>query len=353
MNKKLKIILAVIVVLVAIRALLPIVITRYVNKVLDEIPGYQGSIDDVDLNLYRGAYNIDSLKIFKTEGGNKVPFVDIPLIDLSLEWKSLFNGAVVGEVRFNKPKLNFIDSEEEDKDQYGSDVDWTEPIKKLIPLTINRLEIINGNIRFLNLESDPHVDLYLNQLHLTVNNISNVVGNDKLPSSFNLSAKSIGGGDLKIKGKANFIKEIPDLDYDFQFENVNLVDLNDFLKAYAKVDAEKGIFFLYHELALQDKNLSGYVKPILNEVKILNLKGEENSENVIHFAWEALVALFSEVFENQSRDQVATKVPISGSLENTNTGVFPAIWNVFKNAFVEALNKQTDGTINIQDAKKD
>ncbi len=159
MNKKLKIILAVVIVLVAVRALLPIVITKYVNKVLAEIPDYKGSIYDVDLNLYRGAYNIDSLKIFKIEGNKEVPFVEVPLIDLSLEWRSLIKGAVVGEVIFNKPRLNFIDSKDDEKDQYGGDVDWTEPIKKLMPLTINRLEIKNGDIRFLNLESKPQVNL--------------------------------------------------------------------------------------------------------------------------------------------------------------------------------------------------
>lgn len=351
MNKKLKIILAVVIVLVAVRALLPIVITKYVNKVLAEIPDYKGSIYDVDLNLYRGAYNIDSLKIFKIEGNKEVPFVEVPLIDLSLEWRSLIKGAVVGEVIFNKPRLNFIDSKDDEKDQYGGDVDWTEPIKKLMPLTINRLEIKNGDIRFLNLESKPQVNLYLNQLQLTVNNISNVKGNELLPSDFNLTAKSIGDGDLAIKGKANFIKEMPDLDYDFKFENVKLTALNDFLDAYAKVDAEKGIFFLYHELALQDSNLTGYIKPILNDVKILDLSGEENADNVVRFAWEALVAGFSEIFENQSRDQIATKVTIDGTLEKTDTHIFLAVWNVFKNAFVEALNKQTDGTINLEDAK--
>lgn len=351
MKKKYKILIAIIIVLVAIRAVLPVVITKYVNKVLNEIPDYRGSIYDVDLNLYRGAYNIDSLKIFKVTGNEQIPFVDIPLIDLSLEWKALLKGAVVGEIKFNNPELNFIDSQNNEKDQYGENVDWTKPIKKLMPLTINRLEIINGNLRFINLESNPQVNLYLNKLHLHVNNISNVTANEILPSTFNLSAKSIGEGTLTIKGKANFIKEIPDLDYDFQFENVNLTALNDFLEAYAKVDAEKGIFFLYHELALQDKNLSGYVKPILNDVKIIELTGEENAENVFRFAWEALVAVLSEIFENQSRDQIATKVPISGSIENTDTHVFSAIWSVFKNAFVEALNKQTDGTVNLDDAR--
>ncbi len=172
-----------------------------------------------------------------------------------------------------------------------------------------------------------------------------------MPSDFNLTAKSIGDGDLAIKGKANFIKEMPDLDYDFKFENVKLTALNDFLDAYAKVDAEKGIFFLYHELALQDSNLTGYIKPILNDVKILDLSGEENADNVVRFAWEALVAGFSEIFENQSRDQIATKVTIDGTIDKTDTHVFLAVWNVFKNAFVEALNKQTDGTINLEDAK--
>src|SRR3954466_15549722 len=99
-NTKLKVLIGVVVLLVAVRLALPYIVTRYVNKVLGELEGYRGQIYDVDIHLLRGAYQIDSLKIFKINGNKEIPFIDIPLMDLSVEWQSLFNGKVVGEILF-------------------------------------------------------------------------------------------------------------------------------------------------------------------------------------------------------------------------------------------------------------
>src|SRR5688500_15635389 len=100
-RKKLWIALGSILLLLIIgRLMLPFFAMRYVNKVLADIEGYEGSISDVDIHLIRGAYVIYGLKMFKVNGHDKVPFVDIPSIDLSVEWRALFKGSLVGEVIF-------------------------------------------------------------------------------------------------------------------------------------------------------------------------------------------------------------------------------------------------------------
>src|SRR5690606_21994178 len=121
-----------VVVLIAVRAYLPIWITDYANKTLDNIPGYSGSITDVDLALYRGAYVIKSLKIFKDGKDIPVPFVDIRNIDLSLQWGALFRGEIVGDVTLDNPKLNFATGKSGTTSQTGTTTDWTVPIKKLM-----------------------------------------------------------------------------------------------------------------------------------------------------------------------------------------------------------------------------
>src|SRR5690606_6885672 len=110
----------------------------------------RGSIDDVDIALYRGAYKVKGLELFQVDGDHEVPFLDFPIIDLSVEWKALFKGAIVGEIIFENAAINFVDTETEEAPQTGEDVDWTEPIKDLMPLNINRLEAINSKIVFHN-----------------------------------------------------------------------------------------------------------------------------------------------------------------------------------------------------------
>jgi hypothetical protein len=339
-----------VVILIAARLSLSYFVTRYVNRVLADIPGYYGSIYDIDIRLYRGAYVIDSLKLFKVEGNKRIPFVDIPVSDLSIEWHALFEGEVVGEAVFRDPVLNFIGGHKKDtaQNQTGEDVDWTEPLKKLVPFQINRLEIRNGTVAFYDFTTKPSVDLSLREMHLLATNLNNAEHQDgELPSRITVTAKSIGNGNLDIDMKINVLKEIPDVDMDLKFENVDMTALNDFFKAYAKVDVEKGVFNLYTELAVNDGKVTGYVKPIAQGIKLVDVKEDKNPLNLL---WEGMVGALKDVFKNQKKNQLATRMPLEGNLENLDVAFWPAVWNIFRNAFVSAFKLNTDNTVEFTDA---
>src|SRR6478736_1951346 len=86
-RKKLVIILgSLLVLLIALRIALPYILLKLVNKELQNIPGYTGHVDDIDVALMRGAYKIKMIKLEKTSGKVPVPFFSAPLIDLSLQW---------------------------------------------------------------------------------------------------------------------------------------------------------------------------------------------------------------------------------------------------------------------------
>lgn len=353
-NTKLKIFLVLVVLLVAFRLTLPYFVTRYVNKVLSELEGYRGQIYDVDIHLIRGAYQIDSLKVFKINGNEEIPFIDIPLMDLSVEWNALFKGKVVGEVRFEKPSLNFISGKKTEKgedgsEQTGEDVDWTEPIKKLMPLQINKLTIDEGKVVFYDFSTKPNVDLSLNNLHLVAENLNNAKEqNDLLPSKVFMRATSIGGGNLELNMRINVLKQLPDLDMDMKFENVNMTALNDFFEAYAKIDVEKGDFNLYSEVAVKGGNINGYVKPLFNNLKVVDWK--EDKDKPVQLVWESIAGVLVELFENQPENQFATRVPLKGNISNVDAPFWPTLWNIFRNAFVEAFARNTDDSINITTA---
>jgi hypothetical protein len=355
-RKKIWIVLgSIVVLLVVVRLMMPYFVTRYVNKVLADIDGYEGSISDVDIHLIRGAYSIQDLKIFKINGHEKVPFIAITTTDLSVEWSALFKGSLVGEVVFEKPQLNFIggDGDETNKPgndtQTGENVDWTKPIKELMPLQINRLEINNGSVFFYDFTTKPKVDIHLDSVRLLATNLNNadkqVV---KLPSNVIASATSVGGGHLNLNMDINVIKEIPDLDLNLKFEQVNMPALNDFFVAYSKADIERGTFNLYSELVVNDGKVTGYVKPLAQNIKVVSW--EKDKKNPFNLVWQAIVGTVAEFFENQKEDQFATKVPIRGDLKNIKSGVWPTIWNVFSNAFVQAFERNTDNTVKFSDS---
>src|SRR5579872_5815380 len=52
---------------------LPTLVKNYLNRALDEIPGYKGHMDDVTLHLWRGAYSIWGLQLLETTDPVPVP----------------------------------------------------------------------------------------------------------------------------------------------------------------------------------------------------------------------------------------------------------------------------------------
>jgi hypothetical protein len=344
-----KVTLIVLAVLLSARLVLPYFITKYVNRVLNELEGYRGTIDDVDVHLIRGAYQIQGLKIFKA-GHNEMPFVDIPLSDLSIEWSALLNGAIVGEVKFDKPILNFISNKKQNGEgQSGKEVDWTIPIKRLMPVDINRLTISDGKITFFDFSTKPQVNLSLIHVQMDALNLNNAKDNpEALPSRIYLQAQSIGNGQLNLVMKANVLKTIPDIDMDLRFEKVNLKALNDFFGAYAHIDVEKGEFNLYSELAVLDGNVNGYVKPLFTDLKVVDWK--KDIEQPGELVWESIVGALENLFKNQRKNQFATKVPLKGHIAKVNTSFLPTVWGIFSNAFVKAFDNNTDGSISIASA---
>lgn len=125
MSKKLIIILIAAIMLVIARLSLPYVVKKYVNKTLQNLDGYTGSVDDIDIRLIRSAYVINDLRIQKPGDSIPVPFIDVHKIDLSVHWKALLHGSISGEVIMEKPTVNFAQAgpKSAKAKQDGSEVD--------------------------------------------------------------------------------------------------------------------------------------------------------------------------------------------------------------------------------------
>lgn len=327
---------------------LPMLIMNYVNKVLSDIEGYEGSVSHVDLNLLKGAYVIEDLVIEKLEGEDRYPFVAIDQINFSLEWGALFKGRIVGDVELVSPNIKMMAETDERRALFGSDVDWTEPLKEMMYIQINRFAIRNGIIHYMDLSSDPVVDLPLRNIELEITNISNVEElTEELPSRINMTATSIGDGNLNLQAEANFLKQIPDFDLVLELEGVNIPDLNDFIEARARLNAKQGEFALYTELEVQNGKIEGYVKPVILNLRLMKL--EDGNQNIVSAAWGEVAGEVLNFFTNQDKDQLATRVPIKGEIIHPEADVFLTIWSVFHNAFIDALQQSVEGMIRFDD----
>src|SRR6478735_5117265 len=121
------------VLLVAFRIALPYILLKFVNRELTRIDGYYGHVNDIDVALLRGAYTIKDIRLDKTGGKIPVPFFSANIIDLSIEWRAIFQCALVGEIVVEQPKLNFVKGPTKQTTQTKIDKDWTKVVDTLLP----------------------------------------------------------------------------------------------------------------------------------------------------------------------------------------------------------------------------
>lgn len=341
-----------IILLIGFRIYLPTLVLNYVNKSLSNIPDYKGQVEDVDIHLWRGAYQIDNIELVKTEGNVPVPFFFARRIDFSLDWHSLFRGNIVGEIAIIEPQLNFVKGPTKPESQIGVEKEWREVVKDLMRIDINRFEVIDGEVHYFDFSSNPKVDVFINNIEIIAENLMNRSNEDELlPSSLDASGNSLGGK-MEIHIDMDPLNKIPTFDLSARVDNLDLVKLNDFLKAYGNFDVEKGTFSLYAEAAAKDGKFTGYTKPFFKDLEIFQLNKDKKEGNLLQTLWEALAGGTSEVVENQKKEQIATKVPLSGNFDDPNVDLWATIGTLMRNAFIRALLPTLDYTVNISAVTK-
>ena len=351
-NRVLLVLAIVVVVAVLVRAALPLVVRDYMNRKLASLDAYQGSVADVDIALWRGAYVLDGLKIVKREGTHQTPFFSANRIDLSVEWRSLFKGSVVAEAKFLQPQINLVQSKSDREEQLGKEVNWGDQLKELVPIRLNTVTVQDGTVTFRTPGIQTGDALVAHHVNGTVSNLTNVVEKNKETfANFNVTANELQGGSAKVNGSVNPLAPSPTFDVNLAVEKVQLPQVNPWLRQYLKADAASGDFELYMEVAAADGKFKGYAKPLMQNVEMHGL--EDENKPLLKKMWEGLVDFGAKIFENDQKEQVAARVPFSGALQNPKAGIMEAVISVLQNAFVGAFANSLEGSISLRDVKKD
>ncbi|HAF90348.1 MAG TPA: hypothetical protein DCG67_01140, partial [Pseudomonas sp.] len=147
---------ALILLLLVLHLALPVLVRNYLNETMAEMGDYSGHVDDVDLAWWRGAYRLQGLRIEKRDKQVQAPLFKAPEIDIAISWRALWQDrAIVAEVTFERPELNFVDGGDKGESQSGEGVDWRDKLEELLPITLNEIRVVDGQVSFRNFTSDP------------------------------------------------------------------------------------------------------------------------------------------------------------------------------------------------------
>ena len=352
-SKLVWIIVVLVVALLVARAMLPIWVRDYVNRKLSEMEDYRGHVAEVDLHLWRGAYSIHEVEIKKTSGRVPVPFFSAPVIDLSVEWKALFNGALVGEVNFERPKINLVNAASKANSQAPLDEPWTQKVRELFPLKINRFTVNNGEVHYRDYSKTPDVDVVLDRLDIVATNLTNSTKvAETLKANIEMKGRPLREGSFTAEINLDPYAAKPTFAMKSEVDGLPLVKFNEFAKAYAGITFEAGTLRIATELNSKQGAFRGYVEPVFDKMAIFD--PAHDNENPIDFVWQGIVGGLTRIIRNHPKDRFGTKVPLSGSFDDPAPAMMDTIFNVLRNAFIKAFEgKLGNDEIDLEKVRQD
>jgi hypothetical protein len=201
-------------------------------------------------------------------------------------------------------------------------------------LRVRDFQVLGAQLGIVNKTVAPEYRLFLNDTDIRVRDISNRLNEGV--GRIDVRGKFMGSGATHLVASFRPEQQGPDFDIDLKIENTDMTAMNDILRAYGKFDVVRGTFSLYTELRAKNGYVNGYVKPLFKDVKAFDPE-QDRDKGFVRKLWERLVGGVSKTLKNVPRREVATKVDISGPLEDPQRGTLQAVIRLLQNAFVRAI----------------
>ncbi len=216
-------------------------------------------------------------------------------------------------------------------------IDLAETLRKITPLAIDHLDILDGQVAFVDVSRAERPELWLHELQLSIENLTTRVrSGEGRPVLLTASGKLAKSGDVSIFITANPFEKGLTFSGRVAVVGLETAELYRFIEPATDLQAPRGTIDIFIEFDCRNGELTGGVKPVLKNVSIQPTK--KNPFTVLK-AWAADLAL--KIFSNGagSRAAVATVVPIKGSVIGPDVQLWPTIFGVMRNAFVEGLTE--------------
>jgi hypothetical protein len=348
LSKKWTIVLITAVLVILIRISLPYAILHYVNSTIKDIPKYSGHVKDIDLSILAGKYSIQNVEIVWLKEKEWVQVLDIPSIEIKILWGKLFKGKLVASANINHPSLTIYERMLLPTRPKAKKKAITEVFRELSPVYIDLFTVKDAQIRYRNYYTEPNYVLYADSINVAIRNITNM---QRLSSptyaTMAITGKILGSGDLSLQLLFNPIQTPPNFFVAMKLMHLDVTSLDTFSRAQGGFDFEKGTMDLVTEITMKDQKINGYVKPFFRDLQVFSWKKDvkEKKKDALKLFWEGILGATTEIFKNQKHDQLATRIPISGTIDDPNVDMITAVTNVLRDAFVRAFIPTLEGNV--------
>jgi hypothetical protein len=193
---------------------------------------------------------------------------------------------------------------------------------------------LTGQFGLINKTRDPSYRIFFDSMVFQLTNLSNQFSQGEAQAR--LEGNLMGSGRTLATASFRPEKEGPDFDLNIKIEGTELKSMNDLLLDYWNFDVHAGSFSLYSEISVKNDYIEGYVKPLFKNLDVYDRRQDEEKD-VFSKMYEGLVGGMMDLLKNEPREEVATRVDLSGEVENPQASTWQIIVRLMQNAFHKAI----------------
>lgn len=328
---------AVVVVAVLVRLLLDPIAAHYTRQALDKAEGLRGDFDRVHVTVLPPGYEIRRLKIVERSDRQwREPLFYAERVHAVLDWHQLLHGLPAAWVRIDEPKFIVTTRPGPSGKPPAQPPDLVPTLRQILPARLDRLEIRRGEVLFRDLALPRNPEIWLHRIELAAENLATrrrLTGGE--PATLSASATLGRSGRVTLFTSAD-VQARP-LAFAGQLEERGwkATELFDLIEPKTKLQPTQGTIDVFIAFKSRDGRISGGVKPILKNVEV---RPAEDSFGDKLKAWltDKALHLFSD--RVPGRNAVATVIPIEGRLDQPDVQLWPTVFGVIRNAFVEGVS---------------
>lgn len=127
----------------------------------------------------------------------------------------------------------FTENKVELKEVSKDTSDFRELLEDFMPVDVNRCELHDGKLVYIDRTREPNVDVAITELNATALNLRNAYqSTDVLPATIEATG-NVYKGAMRLSMKLNPLAEEPTFDLNAEVEKTDLTAINDMFKASA------------------------------------------------------------------------------------------------------------------------
>lgn len=302
--------IALVLLLIGARVTAPYALQWVVEANLDGLGGYQATVGDVDLQLWRGGYRIENLAISRSAGAVDELFIAAESIVFSPLWNDILGHGPQFKATVSRPIISLIG----DRAPAATVASLRDVVQRLALAPVAAVAVTDGAIAYHDVEAQPALHLYLSRVHV---NARHLPRGDGMPIAISARGRLMHSGQAALDMTIAQAGAEPGFALDAALAGLDLVRMETMLAPYLPFDLQAGRFDFNARITAEAGQLKGQLAPRFYELQIQDW-GEATDRQPRHQPLRRLVAWLSAagkvVAANPSRTQFAATIPVSGQL---------------------------------------